>query len=119
MPVGQEWDSPVLSAQRKLQSFYRCVNSLHHMLNNSFQSTSLSQLVCLLNLKKEQGSLSPSSPYRFRIRNKDMKSVPEEMTQEGYLRLQFLDDMEKWDDIGHFLSLFSIELLYALGHDHI
>lgn len=30
--AGQEWDSPAPSSQRKLQSFCRCVNSLHSNL---------------------------------------------------------------------------------------
>lgn len=79
-------------------------------------SISLSQLGFLSNSNKEKGSLSVFSSL-LQIRNKDIKSAPEEASQESYLRLQILGVLEKRGAIGHFLALFRTESWCMLAHD--
>ena len=84
-----------------LQSFKRCVIVFILFLNNSFQSTSLSQLPFLLNL--EDGKVGflclPLGALKSEIRIFNpywiLSFLPEEITSKSYLKLQILDNMEK------------------------
>ena len=103
MPEGQEGGSPVPSTKMTAESLRTCY-SLNLVLkqlipiNQSFPATIPSEF------QRGKCRLSVSSPECCQIRNMDIKSVPEEMTWESYLKLQILDNMEI-DDVGCFLSV--------------
>lgn len=87
--------SPCAGCMKGSSGFLKMCHSLHRGLEQFIPINQSIPACGPFEFEKGESSLSLSFPYCFQIRNKDIKSVPEEMTKEGYLRLQILDAMEK------------------------
>lgn len=94
MPEGQEWASPAPSTKMTAE-FLRTCYSLNLVLKQLIPINQAFPVTIPSEFQRGKCRLSVSSPECSQVRNMDIKSVPEEMTSESYLKLPILDNMEK------------------------